>query len=269
MPDQAVGPANPNSGAPATGTVLDEAGKAAAAAGGDKSILDEAGKEAQAAQEAEEKRILEADETTLNDADKGKKAEIVKRNEDKKLLETPDDQLDQAGKDKKAALVKAKDEATKANAVPADGKYTFKVPEGMTLDEGFVAEISPVLKELNITQAGAQKLADVYAKKLAALDDAAAANFKANVEAWRKETYEALGNEAKERLTFVAKVRDRLLSVETREILNSAGIANCKSLILDLEKIGRLISEDSIPPASPVSPDSKDAASVLYPDGVK
>ncbi len=51
------------------------------------------------------------------------------------------------------------------NKVPDDGKYEFKMPDGVALDEKLSAAMSPVLKDIGITRAQAQKLVDVFAEQ--------------------------------------------------------------------------------------------------------
>jgi hypothetical protein len=49
---------------------------------------------------------------------------------------------------------------------PAPDAYAFKAPEGYTVDDKLVAEITPIFKELGLSQDAAQKLFDVHAKTL-------------------------------------------------------------------------------------------------------
>jgi hypothetical protein len=226
---------------------------------------DQQTEEQKQAQETENKRLLEADESTLSKEDQDKKAVLVKTQEEKRLLETPDEQLSDPDKAKKAEIVKAQEADAKAKEVPE--KYEFKVPEGMTLDQGLVDKISPVLKELKISQAGAQKIADIYAENQKAVADAQAENFKQFLKESYDETVKALGVKYKEELAYVAKVRDRFLSPETQEMLDASGLSNNKAFILDLIKLGRLISEDKIATGASETPaGAKSAAEKLYPE---
>lgn len=247
MPDPIVAPAaipNPADvkATPAVPSLLNDAGKEAAA--GTPSVLDEAAKAAQEAQAAEEKR----------------------------LLETPEDQLSDEDKSKKTELVKAKDEAkTKAEAdakaKQAPEKYEFKAPEGMVLDQALIDEVTPVFKKLGLSQAQAQELADVYAKRLQAQADAQAQEFKKFQEDSKAETIKALGANYKEELVYVAKARDRFLSEETRSMLDASGLSNNKAFILDLIKLGKLISEDKIVSGKTATPQgNKPPDQVLYPN---
>lgn len=228
-------------------------------------LLSQASDEDKQAQEAENKRLLEADETTLSEEDKGKRIILVKAQEDKKLLETPDDQLSEDQKVRKTEIVKVQEAEAKAKQVPE--KYEFKMPEGITLDQALVDKFSPVFKELKVSQEGAQKLVDIYIENQKAVADAQAANFKQFLKESYDETVKELGATYKEQLAYVAKVRDRFLSEETQEMLDASGLSNNKAFILDLIKLGKLISEDKLPPGTPVTPAGEiSAAETLYPD---
>ncbi len=258
--------ANPNpaaAAAPDPSLIKDAASK--------DTLLSQAGEQTEVqkqAQATEEKRLLDADETTLNEDEKGKRTILVKAQEDKKLLETPDDQLDETKKAQKAELVKAQDAKAKAGEVPE--KYEFKVPEGITLNQALVDKFSPVFKDLKVTQEGAQKLVDLYIENQKVEADAQATTFKQFLKESYDETVKELGANYKEQLAYVAKVRDRFLSEESQEMLDASGLSNNKALILDFIKIGKLISEDKLPPGSSATPaGEKSAAATMYPDQAK
>ena len=236
-------------------------------AGAQDTLLAQAGQqteEQKQAQIAEETRLLEADETTLSEEEKGKRNILVKTRDDKKLLDTPDDQLSEEDKVKKAEIVKVNEAKAKPGEAPE--KYEdFKIPEGMIVDKTLIDKVSPIFKELKLTQEGAQKLVDVYNDTMKANAEAQVANFKQFLKTSYDETVKELGANYKDQLAYVAKVRDRFLSEETQEILDASGLSNNKAFILDLIKLGKLISEDKLPPGSSATPaGEKSAAQTLY-----
>jgi succinate dehydrogenase flavin-adding protein (antitoxin of CptAB toxin-antitoxin module) len=210
----------------------------------DGTLLDQAGAEEKAAQLAEEKRILEADDRDLSTEERSKKAELVKAQEETKLAD-----------------------AAKAAAQAVPEKYEIKPPEGMSLDPTMMEKAAPLFKELKLSNEGAQKLANFYAETLKQMQQQQADGFKAFLENSKQETIKALGANYKQELAYAAKVRDRFLSTETVETLNAVGLANDVNLIKDLIKLGKLISEDKLVEGKRVIPDSeKSAAEVMYPD---
>jgi len=234
-------------------------------AGGTGTVLNQATDEQKQAQETENKRLLDADETTLNEDEKGKRSILVKTQEEKTLLETPDEQLDETKRAQKAELVKANEAKAKAGEVPE--KYEFKIPEGMTLDQALVDKVSPIFKEMKLSQGDAQKLVDFYSENQKVIADAQAANFKQFLKESYDETIKGLGATYKEQLAYVAKVRDRFLSEESQEMLDASGLSNNKAIITDLIKLGKLISEDNAPAGVSATPaGEKSVASMLYPD---
>lgn len=239
-------PANETPAADPKDTLLSSAGQEENGAG-DGTVLDDAAKLAKEQQEAEEKRLLDADDSTLSAEDKAKKDEIVKA--------------------KTEAKAKA-DADAKAKQVP--DKYEFKVPEGMTLDTTLVDKVSPLFKELKLSQADAQKLADIYIEQQKAMVDVQSAAFQKFLKDSKDETIKALGANYKADLAYVAKVRDRFLSQETREMLDASGLSNNKALILDLIKIGKLISEDKLVSGRPAGAAAeRSRAEIMYPSAEK
>lgn len=183
-------------------------------------VLDASDSEAKAQQEADNKRILEADEKTLSPEDATRKTEILKQ--------------------KQEAIDKAAEEV-RAKGVPE--KYELKAPEGFTLTEADIAKHSAFFKEAGLSNKQAQMAVDYEAKvqkeRMALVDE----QFKTWNENNVKETMAHPG--IKQELAYVAKVRG-LLSQETLEALNASGIGNQKSFILDAAKIGRLFSEEHL-----------------------
>lgn len=208
----------------------------------DETILDAAGAEEKAALEAENKRLLDADPATLSPEDVAKREGLVKEQE--------------AAKAKALA-------AEKAKGVPE--KYEIKAPEGVELDPVVIGKITPIFKEVGLTNAQAQKMVDLHTELLKEINDKAATNFKSFLESSAKETMDALGNNAKAELAYVAKVKN-LFSPETLEILNASGMGNQKSFIFDLAKIGRMFSEEKLVDTGKGSAGQMDAAEKLYPN---
>jgi hypothetical protein len=55
-------------------------------------------------------------------------------------------------------------EAAKTEGPGVPEAYTFKAPEGIKLDDKALAEVTPLFKEMKLSQDSAQKLVDFYAK---------------------------------------------------------------------------------------------------------
>lgn len=121
--------------------------------------------------------------------------------------------------------------------------YSFTVPEGMTLDQGVVDSFTPLAKELGLTQANAQKLADWYAGQTKASQEA----FTKQQDAWYEEVakdkdlggenFEANRKDANEAFTKLAKPEDI-------EWLKSSGLANFPPLMRLMLQSHKFMAED-------------------------
>ena len=153
------------------------------------------------------------------------------------------DKLAPEAKAAKIAEVKkaAADADAKANAVPE--KYDFKLPEGVK-DEGLIANISPILKELGLSQAKAQKLVDSYVK---ASQEHQAVASKQLVEMQTKWRSEFTSPEGAKGSRFGKKGVDYAASKDPglKEFLNS-WVGDNPSLIRAFAALGEAIGEDTV-----------------------
>lgn len=74
--------------------------------------------------------------------------------------------------------------------------YEFKAPEGFVIDEDLVKEVTPIFKELNLTNEQAQKLIDFNARQAKEAFDAPFNKYQEIRQGWRDEISKdtALGN---------------------------------------------------------------------------
>jgi len=101
---------------------------------------------------------------TPEQAEAGKQAAATQQTADQKKADENKSLLgdDEAGTETKKEEGKQEEKKDEAkDAVPE--KYEFKVPEGMQVDPRALEAITPVLKDLKLTQAQAQKLFDAQA----------------------------------------------------------------------------------------------------------
>ena len=143
----------------------------------------------------------------------------------------------------------AKEEAT---GIVPEGEYTVKVPEGMDLDTELLGKVSPIFKELGITQEGAQKLVDAYAPHIKqatqAQHDQAMKAFDAQIETWGKETKAMLGPDAGKAMAPAAKLINTFAGKDAaalRGLLNDTGLGNHPLMVKFLINAGKSIGQDS------------------------
>jgi hypothetical protein len=244
MPEEVIAGATITTEASAaSATLLDKSDQPKVSQGD--SILDTAGSAEKEAQEANNKRLIEADPTTLGQDDLAKRTELVKEQEAKKVKEF---------------------EEMKLKGVPE--KYEIKTADGKIVDTSSMTDILEAFKKSGLTNQQAQAMVDTYAGEVKKIAQKADTDFKSFLETSAKETMEALGSNAKTELAYVAKVKG-LLSKETLDVLNSSGIGNIKSFIFDLAKIGRMFSEEKNVDTGRGSAGGKSPAEVLYPSMAK
>lgn len=141
--------------------------------------------------------------------------------------------------------------------VEAPENYEFKAPEGMELDTGLIEKVTPVLKELDLSQDKAQKLVDAYApyvkEQVATREKEAVDAWGKQVDEWKTETVKQLGTTAKEDLAAVGKILNAAGTPELRKILDDSGYGNHPEFVKFFVKIGKSISEDTFVESTPSS----------------
>lgn len=125
-------------------------------------------------------------------------------------------------------------------------KYEIKAPEGMTLDEGSLAEFTPIAKELGLTNEQVQKLADFQAKQIQTAETNQKQAFDSFVDQTIKDTKDFFGSKLSAELPFVAKGRDQFADADVIGLLEASGLANHKAFIQMFAKMGRSISEHKV-----------------------
>lgn len=134
------------------------------------------------------------------------------------------------------------------NQVPEDGHYDLKMPDGMELDEDSYKEFSPLLKEIGVSRANAQKLTDTYIKNVSNI--VAASQAQARLRAmtqWAKDAQsdpEIGGNNFQSSVQSASNVLKQFGSESLTQALNETGMGNHPEMIRLLSKIGGAISED-------------------------
>lgn len=170
-----------------------------------------------------------------------------------------------------------KTEAKTERPAGAPEKYeAFTMPEGYALDEQLLNEFAPVLKELNLPQAAAQKVMD-FAPKLIehtqqstiaqVLEQTGLKDFP-NWAGAVKTDKELGGDKYAENLAVAKKAIDTFGTPELRAVLKQTGLGNHPEVVRAFYKVGKQISEDAFVSGSKVAP-KKSTAEVLYPSHSK
>jgi len=165
------------------------------------------------------------------------------------------------------------DAPSDANKGDTPAEYqAFTLPDGMTLDEETLANASPIFKELNLDQAGAQKLVSFYAETVQKAEQSLLQEQMANqvrvIEEWRAATaadQEIGGDKLQENLGIAKRAWTALASPELRQMFDDWGISNHPEVVRLLYRVGTKLSEDTFVPNNAASqPKPQTLAGALY-----
>lgn len=140
--------------------------------------------------------------------------------------------------------------AAKAEAATgAPDAYTaFTLPEGVTLDAGRNTEFATLAKELNLSQAGAQKLVDLAMKHSSADAKAQADAVAASRAGWietAKADKEYGGAEFDKNGAVAVSAIQRFGTPALKALLDESGLGDHPEMIRFAWRVGRAIAEDS------------------------
>lgn len=159
-------------------------------------------------------------------------------------------------------------------AVVVPEKYEFKPVEGFDLNQGLVDAVSPVFKELGLTQEQASKLVDAYsafgAKHAKEMEEANEKAFqqemKDRADAHTAAIKKEWGGEYAANLTLARKGLARLFpGTEGKEMLDATGMGNHPEFLRAFLAVGKMIQEDK-PPNGQQPTVRKSNEEVFYPN---
>lgn len=215
--------------------------------------------------EAEQTTILTQEENLDEQAGQGQQTDSEKPQDDNPPA---DENKDEKPQDED----KTKDEPK--NIAPEN--YDFKdvqLPQGMTLDEDLLKEFTPLLKEDNLSQAQANRYMKLAVKLVEKQSNSMIEQIKQAQNASIAQYEQALNQDKeiyggnKKQTDLYLDVADKgynFLSQETRDELGKYGLNFCPSLIKDMNRLGKLFQNDSIPQGNKPVSTQESAAQILY-----
>ncbi len=142
-----------------------------------------------------------------------------------------------------------------------------ELPEGVQMDEQLLTQFKSEAKELGLEPDKAQKLANMYAKRVADANAEAVASHQRQVQDWETEVKNdpEIGgaNYEASRETAIRAV-DRFGTTELKAFLNETGLGNHPELVKVFHKIGKAIGEGKVITGGESTTGAKDHASILY-----
>jgi len=140
-------------------------------------------------------------------------------------------------------------ESAVAETVSVPETYTFTAPEGVTLDPAILAEVSPIFKDLGLSQDSAQKLVDFYQKQTSNIQSDLAKNVDKTRSDWRDQVRAdpTIGSKLTSHvLPEIGRAFDKLpaeVSKSFREALDFTGAGDHPSVVRALYEWSKLVSE--------------------------
>lgn len=159
-----------------------------------------------------------------------------------------------------------------ADKVPEDGKYQLTMPEGVEVDQAMVDALGPEFKDLGLTNAQAQKLADKFIQVQQKRVSDQSKSWGETVAKWAddaKADKDIGGDKWDGTVTTARRAIDTLGTPALKEYLELTGGGNHPELIRFMAKVGAMIKEDD-PPAggSEGKGNPGGAAHILFPNDV-
>lgn len=144
-------------------------------------------------------------------------------------------------------------------------KYEFTMPEGMQLDAALAEKVDPILRDLNLTNEQANKLAGAFAEHRASEAQRQSDAYTQQVEDWGKaarEDTEFGGAAFDKSVSLAQKAISQFGSPELKAVL-ADGLGNHPELIRFCVRIGKAMGEDGgVDGGSAATP--KSTAAVLF-----
>ena len=155
----------------------------------------------------------------------------------------------------------------------APEKYEdFKLGDGMTINEGILTKFTGVAKELNLSQAKAQKVVELAAEHAKALIESQSSAYQKVREGWVNEIKtdkEFGGQKFSETLERAGRALKRFSNDGFKRYLGESGMGDNPELIKMLAKIDRATSEDRSVDNQTVGGSEMSVEDVMYPSQKK
>lgn len=168
------------------------------------------------------------------------------------------------GEEGAAEKTAAKEEAS-ASEVPE--RYELTMPEGWTLDEEGLAELTPIMRELKASNEQVQAVADLYIRRMSAAREKQIAAERETVENWREEIRndpEIGGAKYEENLASVKKMLVKYGSEDFYNYLDDSSLGNYPPFVKVMVKIAKELEDDKfIPGGGAFSDDPASAAAKM------
>jgi hypothetical protein len=160
-----------------------------------------------------------------------------------------------AEEDRRAALTdeeRTLEDTTRAEETAAKGvpeKYDFKIPEGTTIDDEIMGEVSAFAKENNLPMKEAQRIADLGAKMLVKQQESRMAEYETIKEGWltSAKTDKEIGADiSKGKDSIAARAFNTIATPEMKEMVDQYGIGNHPEVLRMFYRLAPFMADDKM-----------------------
>jgi hypothetical protein len=162
---------------------------------------------------------------------------------------------DDDASDKDAGKDDAGDDKPKEGDDAVPEEYQFEMPEGMELDTTMAEAMSPLFKEIGITQGQANQLVAAYSGQIGAKAEADASQFVNRVTEWTNaaQADPEIGNERWDQTVAISnQALQKLGTPELTVALAETGMSNHPEMIRFMTRVASAIGEDAFVPGDTV-----------------
>lgn len=156
---------------------------------------------------------------------------------------TADQTTEEAGEDGEGET-----KAEEAKGAPEQyADFTF--PEGIEIDAEALGEFKDIAKELNLDQAGAQKVAEIGAKLAEKWATSVQAQHQATLDGWINEVKadkEIGGDALPQNLAVAKRALDTYGNPALKALLETSGFGNNPEVIRFMRNVGQTLKEDTV-----------------------
>jgi hypothetical protein len=143
------------------------------------------------------------------------------------------------------------------------------MPEGVEVDAAALSEVTPIFKELGLTQEQAQKLVDFQAKQVQAGSASQVEAYNQLMSDWQDQARndkEFGGDRFDENISVARTALEKFGTPELKQVMEEYGIGNHPEVIRFMVKVGQLTAEDVPGGTTAALSKAQDRVSLLYPN---
>lgn len=143
----------------------------------------------------------------------------------------------------------AGDEGDEDNTVPeGDAKYEFALPDGLEVDEVLAETMTPLLKDLKIGKADANKMAEALTSYMQGQADAMVSDYVKQVETWTEaaKSDKELGADWNKTVAVANNALQKFGTPEMTQALAETGMSNHPEMIRFMLRVAKATGNDTL-----------------------